>query len=157
MDQHVSPPAVVISLRSVSARVLLSCVLPSLQVRMGASSSSAAAAPAVRAEASVDAPPKGCPMPKHPPQPKLNGRVRVSHVLVAVHVLTGCPLLWFFSADPPPECPMHRAPAGPAHQDRAYEFVECPMKAARHGQSDIDPTNMVLTREVRLCLWGADG
>lgn len=40
---------------------------------------------------------------------------------------------------------MHRAPAGPAHQDRAYEFVECPMKAARQGQSDIDPTNMVRT------------
>lgn len=52
---------------------------------------------------------------------------------------------------------MHRAPEGPAHQDRAYEFVECPMKAARHGQSDIDPTNMVQTRGVCLCLWGADG
>ncbi|XP_003976893.1 cytochrome c-type heme lyase [Takifugu rubripes] len=80
---------------------------------MGASSS--AAAPAVRAEATVDAPPQGCPMHQHP-QPK---------------------------AAPPPECPMHRAPAGPAHQDRAYEFVECPMKAARNGQSDIDPTNMM--------------
>lgn len=47
---------------------------------------------------------------------------------------------------------MHRAPAGPAHQDRAYEFVECPMKAARNGQSDIDPTNMVPTPGVCLCL-----
>lgn len=43
---------------------------------------------------------------------------------------------------------MHQAPAGPAHQDRAYEFVECPMKAARHGQSDIDPTNMVGTQRL---------
>ncbi|XP_069581498.1 holocytochrome c-type synthase-like isoform X2 [Brachyistius frenatus] len=42
-------------------------------------------------------------------------------------------------ASPPPECPMHRAEAGPAHQDRAYEFVECPMKAA----ADIDPANMM--------------
>lgn len=42
---------------------------------------------------------------------------------------------------------MHQAPAGPAHQDRAYEFVECPMKAATLGQSDIDPTNMVQTGE----------
>lgn len=60
---------------------------------------------------------------------------------------------------PPSECPMHQATApapapteeklaaaaGPVHQDRAYEFVECPMKAAAAGQSqtDIDPTNMV--------------
>uniref|UniRef100_W5JXS3 Holocytochrome c-type synthase n=1 Tax=Astyanax mexicanus TaxID=7994 RepID=W5JXS3_ASTMX len=49
----------------------------------------------------------------------------------------------------PSECPMHKAespapaPAGPVHQDRAYEFVECPMKAAREGTSDIDPTNMM--------------
>lgn len=49
----------------------------------------------------------------------------------------------------PSECPMHQAespapaPAGPVHQDRAYEFVECPMKAAREGTSDIDPTNMM--------------
>lgn len=38
------------------------------------------------------------------------------------------------------------APAGPVHQDRAYEFVECPMRAANagtQGLSDIDPTNMV--------------
>lgn len=50
--------------RSGAVRALLSCVLPSLQVRMGASSS--AAAPAVRAEATVDAPPQGCPMHQHP-------------------------------------------------------------------------------------------
>lgn len=34
------------------------------------------------------------------------------------------------------------APVAPAHQERAYDFVECPMKAARE-MSDIDPTNMV--------------
>ncbi|KAI1883094.1 hypothetical protein AGOR_G00241700 [Albula goreensis] len=59
---------------------------------------------------------------------------------------------------PPPECPMHQAlaptpepaapsaepAAGPVHQDRAYEFVECPMKAASKGfQTDIDPANMM--------------
>lgn len=37
---------------------------------------------------------------------------------------------------------MHQAEAGPAHQDRAYEFVGCPMKAAADN-SDIDPANMV--------------
>lgn len=59
---------------------------------------------------------------------------------------------------PPPECPMHQgsAPASdqlkkaadvPAHQDRAYEFVECPMRAADRAKptmSDINPANMVL-------------
>ena len=35
------------------------------------------------------------------------------------------------------------APAVPPHQDRAYEFVECPMRAAAGAKSDIDPTNMV--------------
>ncbi len=44
---------------------------------------------------------------------------------------------------PPSECPMHQPEAGPAHQDRAYEFVECPMKAAAGMNSDIDPANMV--------------
>lgn len=41
---------------------------------------------------------------------------------------------------------MHQAAAaaaGPAHQERAYEFVGCPMKAAAEGNSDIDPANMV--------------
>lgn len=46
-------------------------------------------------------------------------------------------------ASPPSECPMHKAEAGPAHQNRAYEFVECPMKAAAGMKSDIDPANMV--------------
>ncbi|KAJ8278001.1 hypothetical protein GJAV_G00082660 [Gymnothorax javanicus] len=60
-------------------------------------------------------------------------------------------------ASPPPECPMHQAsnpaPAemtaampGPAHQERAYEFVECPMRAASgpsQGLDDIDPANMM--------------
>lgn len=38
------------------------------------------------------------------------------------------------------------APDVPAHQDRAYEFVQCPVTGARerkHLESDIDPTNMV--------------
>lgn len=38
---------------------------------------------------------------------------------------------------------MHKAVPGPAHQDRAYDFVECPMKAAEGTKSDIDPSNMV--------------
>ena len=49
-------------------------------------------------------------------------------------------VLLFPVVSPPSECPMHKAEAGPAHQDRAYEFVECPMKGAT---SDIDPANMV--------------
>ncbi|XP_076850759.1 LOW QUALITY PROTEIN: holocytochrome c-type synthase [Brachyhypopomus gauderio] len=55
-------------------------------------------------------------------------------------------------AAPPSECPMHQAgspatpPAGPGHQERAYEFVECPVRAAEGGvprPTDIDPTNMM--------------
>lgn len=41
-------------------------------------------------------------------------------------------------------------PDTPAHQDRAYEFVECPMKAARGetgAMSDINPANMVRQRK----------
>lgn len=58
---------------------------------------------------------------------------------------------------PPPECPMHQAqtpPAGPVHQDRAYEFVECPMKAA---EGPIDPTNMVnwLLSFFVSCVWNS--
>lgn len=53
----------------------------------------------------------------------------------------------FPAASPPSQCPMHKAEAGPAHQDRAYEFVGCPMKAAAAtaaaDNSDIDPSNMV--------------
>lgn len=60
---------------------------------------------------------------------------------------TLCPIclnlvLLFPVVSPPSECPMHKAEAGPAHQDRAYEFVQCPMKGA---SSDIDPANMVHT------------
>lgn len=36
------------------------------------------------------------------------------------------------------------APKGPVHQERAYEFVECPMKAAAQG-NDINLANMVTT------------
>ncbi|KAM3865655.1 holocytochrome c-type synthase-like [Diretmus argenteus] len=56
------------------------------------------------------------------------------------------------------ECPMHQSaaassitssssssPSAPAHQERAYEFVECPMKAANRdkGMTDINPDNMM--------------
>nr|XP_017208122.2 serine/threonine-protein kinase PLK3-like [Danio rerio] len=52
------------------------------------------------------------------------------------------------------ECPMHqaskdhtkKAPDVPAHQDRACEFVECPMRAANGTKptlSDINPANMM--------------
>lgn len=60
-------------------------------------------------------------------------------------------LMWNLSkiqGSPPSECPMHQAesqtsaPQEPAHQDRAYDFVGCPMKNAKE-MSDIDPTNMV--------------
>lgn len=57
--------------------------------------------------------------------------------------------MFTIQGSPPSECPMHQAvsqptaPAGPAHQEKAYDFVGCPMKAAK-GMSDIDPTNMVL-------------
>lgn len=55
-------------------------------------------------------------------------------------------------AAPPSECPMHRAsateqpksaPDVPAHQDRAYEFVQCPVTGSKHAASDINPANMV--------------
>ncbi|KAM6953650.1 holocytochrome c-type synthase-like [Aplochiton taeniatus] len=92
--------------------------------------------PTVKAETAVIsspfggvAPPQGCPMHQEP-QP-------VKAPVVA----------------PPAECPMHQAagvtttpavqptdPTVPGHQARAYEFVECPMKAAA---GDIDPTNMM--------------
>ncbi|KAM4721124.1 holocytochrome c-type synthase [Rhinophrynus dorsalis] len=64
------------------------------------------------------------------------------------------------AASPPSECPMHqrkmegcpmkREPtpntesqgcAGPAHQERAYEYVHCPMKSRE--KDDIDPRNMM--------------
>ncbi|KAG2461226.1 CCHL lyase, partial [Polypterus senegalus] len=61
------------------------------------------------------------------------------------------------SVTPPAGCPMHQnsgslspeqknSPSVPAHQERAYEFVECPMRAAAGGTrkpDDIDPTNMM--------------
>ncbi|KAK7118586.1 hypothetical protein R3I94_022168 [Phoxinus phoxinus] len=88
---------------------------------MGASVSSLA--PNIRAESAMSAahfggvtPPPGCPM--HQEIPKS-------------------------SPPPPPECPMHQAqapPASPAHQERAYEFVECPMRAS---EGAVDPTNMM--------------
>lgn len=48
-------------------------------------------------------------------------------------------------ASPPSQCPMHQAQAekGPTHQDQAYNFVECPMRAAAITKGDIDPANMM--------------
>ncbi|KAF3835846.1 hypothetical protein F7725_028404 [Dissostichus mawsoni] len=40
-------------------------------------------------------------------------------------------------------CPMHKADPGPAHQERAYEFVACPMKGSEE-KSDIDPPTWYL-------------
>ncbi|XP_016373602.1 cytochrome c-type heme lyase-like [Sinocyclocheilus rhinocerous] len=86
---------------------------------MGASVSNLA--PTIQAESAMSAPhfsgvspPSGCPMHQEPPK-----------------------------SSPPPECPMHQAQtplAGPAHQERAYEFVECPMRAS---DGAIDPANMM--------------
>ncbi|KAJ8279157.1 hypothetical protein COCON_G00062230 [Conger conger] len=99
---------------------------------MGATMSSPAAtvkAEAVMAPQFGVSPPQGCPMHQEAKQ-----------------------------AAPPPQCPMHHAtsstpapaevttPKPPEHQDRAYEFVECPMRAGSgpsQGPDDIDPANMM--------------
>ncbi len=42
---------------------------------------------------------------------------------------------------------LKKVPDVPPHQDRAYEFVECPMRAANGAKptmSDINPANMVI-------------
>ncbi|XP_071341685.1 holocytochrome c-type synthase [Trachinotus anak] len=98
---------------------------------MGASVSTPAA-PTVRAEAMMAAPPQGCPMHQEAKP-------------VTVSPPSECPMHQAqpVKVSPPSECPMHKAEAGPAHQDRAYEFVECPMKAAAGMKSDIDPANMM--------------
>ncbi|XP_054607367.1 holocytochrome c-type synthase [Nothobranchius furzeri] len=83
------------------------------QTRMGTSVSTPAVS-TVQAEAMAAPPPQACPM----------------HQEAA-------------KASPPPECPMHRAAPGPVHQDRAYDFVECPMRAAAGVKNDIDPSNMM--------------
>ncbi|XP_075941537.1 holocytochrome c-type synthase isoform X2 [Anarhichas minor] len=98
---------------------------------MGASLSTPAA-PTVRAEAMMATPPQGCPMHQEA-QP------------VKVSPPAECPMHQAqpVKASPPAECPMHQAAAGPVHQDRAYDFVECPMKATEGTKSDIDPANMM--------------
>ncbi|XP_056290189.1 holocytochrome c-type synthase [Pseudoliparis swirei] len=98
---------------------------------MGASLSPPAAPP-VWAEASAAAPPQACPM--HQEAPPAEAAPPVECPMHAAQPVT---------ASPPPECPMHRAAPGPVHQDRAYDFVECPMKAAESTKSDIDPANMM--------------
>ncbi|KAM7390847.1 hypothetical protein PAMA_008847 [Pampus argenteus] len=100
---------------------------------MGASMSTPPA-PTVRAEA-MASPPQGCPMHQEAQPIKVSPPPECPmHQTQPVKVSP--------AVSPPPECPMHRAEAGPAHQDRAYEFVECPMKAAV-GMNDIDPSNMM--------------
>ncbi|KAM4543394.1 holocytochrome c-type synthase isoform 2-T2 [Fundulus diaphanus] len=87
---------------------------------------SSAGAPTVRAEAIQAVPPEGCPM--HQVQP------------TKVSPPSGCPM---HQTQPFKEVPMSRAEAAPSHQDRAYEFVECPMRAAEATECDIDPANMM--------------
>ncbi|XP_024117533.1 cytochrome c-type heme lyase isoform X1 [Oryzias melastigma] len=98
---------------------------------MGASVSTPAA-PTVQAEA-VAAAPQGCPMHQE------------VQILKKASPPPECPMHQAppIKASPPSECPMHKAEPGPAHQDRAYEFVECPMRAAAGVQTDIDPANMM--------------
>ncbi|KAG7233773.1 hypothetical protein INR49_006609 [Caranx melampygus] len=69
---------------------------------------------------------------------------------VAVSPPSECPMHQAqpVKASPPSECPMHKAEPGPVHQDRAYEFVECPMKAGM--KSDIDPANMPRRKQTYL-------
>ncbi|RVE59113.1 hypothetical protein OJAV_G00201420 [Oryzias javanicus] len=98
---------------------------------MGASVS-APAAPTVQAEA-VAVAPQGCPMHQE------------VQILKKASPPPECPMHQAppVKASPPSECPMHKAEPGPAHQNRAYEFVECPMRAAAGVQNDIDPANMM--------------
>ncbi|XP_043855332.1 holocytochrome c-type synthase-like [Dromiciops gliroides] len=68
-----------------------------------------------------------------------------------------------YVSSPPPECPTHQVkekrcplnknpsdkPCGsqsnsvPAHQDQAYEYVECPVTAGHHSKDNIDPSDMM--------------
>ncbi|KAG8555585.1 hypothetical protein GDO81_017751 [Engystomops pustulosus] len=61
---------------------------------------------------------------------------------------SGCPM--HQKKPEAPGCPMHKevpqnaesqSCSGPAHQERAYEFVQCPMRAST--KDDIDPSNMM--------------
>ncbi|XP_040215906.1 holocytochrome c-type synthase isoform X1 [Rana temporaria] len=91
---------------------------------------------------STASPPPECPMHQKkmeaptPPQPTVSDTLQST-------------------GSPPPGCPMHQKKmegcpvpqnaesqscSGPAHQERAYEYVQCPMKA---GNEDIDPSNMM--------------
>ncbi|XP_063769020.1 holocytochrome c-type synthase isoform X1 [Eleginops maclovinus] len=115
---------------------------------MGASYSTNAA-PTVRAEAMMAAaPPQGCPMHQEAPPVKVSPPVEcpMHQAPPAVPPPAECPMHQAppaKAASPPPECPMHKAEPVPSHQERAYEFVQCPMKGAEGGKSDIDPSNMM--------------
>lgn len=71
---------------------------------------------------------------------ELQFAIAVTRAIVSIQPKPGA---IFLVASPPADCPMHKADTGPAHQDRAYEFVGCPMKAEAGPNSDIDPANMV--------------
>ncbi|XP_028290213.1 holocytochrome c-type synthase [Gouania willdenowi] len=92
------------------------------------SSMSTPNAPTVNAEGIMAAPSPACPM---------HQEVKP----VKVSPPSECPMHQAKPESPPSACPMQKEKAGPVHQDRAYEFVECPMKAGM--KSDIDPTNMM--------------
>ncbi|XP_067846068.1 holocytochrome c-type synthase [Heptranchias perlo] len=74
----------------------------------------------------------------------------------ATSPLSECPMHQAKKEGIPPGCPMHQATATatstentsyplPAHQERAYEYVECPMRvtAGPETGNDIDPSNMM--------------
>ncbi|XP_056155514.1 holocytochrome c-type synthase [Lampris incognitus] len=102
---------------------------------MGASVSTPVT-PTVKADSVMLSPPQGAPVHQEP-QP------------VKVSPPAECPMHQAqpVNVSPPSECPMHQGPASaqaaPAHQDRAYEFVECPMKGAAGSRTDVDPANMM--------------
>lgn len=53
-------------------------------------------------------------------------------------LISGCPV----SAQPANES---KTCSGPAHQERAYEYVECPVTGAVAGNKEnLDPSNLVI-------------
>ncbi|XP_068604144.1 holocytochrome c-type synthase-like [Brachionichthys hirsutus] len=92
--------------------------------------------PTVRAEATVAAPPQGCPTHQAgrpvegcPPRETAAGPAHQGGAYTYV------------------QCPPRETAAGPAHQDGAYAYVQCPpcetAAAAGAAMSDVDPANMM--------------
>ncbi|XP_016041210.1 holocytochrome c-type synthase isoform X3 [Erinaceus europaeus] len=75
-----------------------------------------ASSPAVAVETPSAAPPSGCPM--HSEERK------------------GCPV----ASDSASE---HKTYSVPAHQERAYEYVECPVTGKTKDKDDLDPSNLM--------------